>query len=304
MRAAPVVAVLLSLAIGPAGAATVSAPVLQPLSVGARAFALGGTGIGLVADGDAVFLNPARLAFLRGKSLSLGYGRLVEGIPSDRGQIAAGFPLGESIAAPFQKEGAHRWSLGVAFDYQRLELSQGSGYGEATASVAAALAPANIVAFGAAVRGLRTGSDVDGLGSYGVALDLGFSVALAPFLEAAVAAHNVAGRVKYEDSDEEIPGFSASFALALTRWRWLGAEAGYTTEYDGGSALAGGLELTPVPELALRGGVRYRLEPETRAVPAMGLGIHYRGYFLDYGVQLAGDEALGMVQRLSFGLRP
>jgi hypothetical protein len=38
-------------------------------------------------------------------------------------------------------------------------------------------------------------------------------------------------------------------------------------------------------------------------VPALGLGIDYNGYFLDYGVQLEGDAALGLVQRVSFGLR-
>lgn len=302
LRAALSALALLSVAPS-ARAGGVASPVMQPLSVGARTFALAGASVALTQDADAVFVNPARLAFLRGASVAAGYGRLVEGVPSDRGQLAAGFPLGESIAAPFQKEGAHRWSLGVALDYQRLELSQGTDYGEATATLAAALAPANIVAFGAAVRGLRTSADLDGLGATGAALDLGFSMALAPYLELAAAAHNVVGQVKYEDSDSETPGFSAGFALALTRWRWLAAEAGYTTAYDGASAVAGGLELTPIPELALRGGVRYWLQPEARAVPALGLGIRYDGYFLDYGVQLEGDAALGLVQRVSFGLR-
>jgi hypothetical protein len=284
-------------------AAGVSAPVMQPLSVGARSFGLAGAAVALTLDADAALVNPARLAFLRAPSVAAGYGRLVEGIPSDRGQLAAALPLGEDIAAPFQKEGAHRWSVGVALDYQRLELAQGTDYGEATATLAGALAPVNILAIGAAVRGLRTNSDVDGLGATGVALDLGFSMAVAPFLELGAAAHNVAGEVKYEDSDAETPGFSADFAMALTRWRWLAAEAGYTMAYDGGSAMTGGLELTPIPELALRGGVRYWLQPETRAVPALGLGIQYNGCFLDYGMQLEGDEALGLVQRVSLGVR-
>lgn len=290
-------------AAGAAHAADVSSPVLQPLSVGARAFGLAGAAVALTQDADAAFVNPARLAFLRAPSAAAGYGRLVEGLPSDRGQLAVASPLGENIAAPFQNEGAHRWAVGAGLDYQRLELSQGTDYGEATATLAGALAPANIVAFGAAVHGLCTNAGMYGLRATGVALDLGFSMAMAPFLELGVAVHNVAGVVKYEDSESETPGFSADFALALTRWRWLAAEAGYTLAYDGGSALAGGLELTPIPELALRGGLRYWLAPETRAVPALGLGIQYNGYFLDYGMQFEGDEALGLVQRVSFGVR-
>jgi hypothetical protein len=291
-------------AAAPVRAQDAVSPAFAPLSGGARAFALSGAAVALTEGADAAFVNPARLAFTRATGVSAGYGRLVEGLSSDRGEVSVALPLGESIAAPFQREGAHRWTLGLALDYQRLELSEGSLYGEATATLAAALAPTNIAAVGAAVRGLRTGSgEVEGLEADGLALDLGLSIALLPCLEAAVAAHNVAGRVRYQGRESEKPGSSIALGLALTRWRWAALEADYVLEYQGGAAAAAGIELTPIRALALRGGLRQWLSPETRSVPSAGLGLRHNGYFLDYGVQLEGEESLGMTHRVSLGVR-
>jgi len=303
MRRALVAAGLLSLA-SVAQAQSVRSPAFATLSGGARAYALSGAMVALTDDASAAFLNPARLAFVRGSSLEVGYARLVEGLPSDRAELAYARPLGEPIAAPFQKEGAYRYVLAAAAEAQRLELAQGSNYGEFTGTLAASLAPANIVAFGAALRGLRTASDVDGLDATGLAFDLGFSMAIMPNLEAAIVAHNLAGHVRYQGREKETPGRSVTLALAFARWRWAQLEGDYVADYNDASSVAAGVELFPTAVVSLRGGVRHWIDPESRTVPSAGVGFRHKGLFLDYAARFDEDDALGLQHRVSIGLRP
>src|SRR5262245_5733898 len=303
MKALLAVAALVRFA-APAFAQTVYSPAFAPLSGGARAYALSGAEVALADDAGAVFVNPARLAFLRGSSVVLGYARLVEDLPSDRGELSFALPLGDPIAAPFQQEGAYRTVIAFAAEYQRLELSQGSGYHEVTGSLAASLAPANILAFGAALRGLRTSSDVDGLEASGVAFDLGFSISLWPDVEAAIVGHNLAGSVTYEGRESEKPGRSAQVGVAFTRWKWAQAELDLIDEYHGAQSIAAGVEILPEGPLTLRGGLRQWIEPESRTVPSAGVGFRRRGVFFDYAARFDSDEALGLQHRVSVGLRP
>src|SRR5262249_23460626 len=165
MRCTLGLAFLLALvAAGAAHAQTIHSPAFLPNSGGARAYALSGAEVALANDAGAAFVNPARLCFVHGSSFVLGYARLVEDIPSDRGEFSYWHPLGDSIGAPFQRESVYRTALAGAAEYQRLQLAQGSEYAEVTGSLAGAIAPANILAFGLALRALRTNSsDVDGL---------------------------------------------------------------------------------------------------------------------------------------------
>jgi len=302
-RAGALAPALLALWAASAAAQTVHSPAFAALSGGARAYALSGAEVALANDAAAAFVNPARLAFVRGPSFVLGYARLVEDIPSDRGEVSYSQPLGDSIGAPFQREAVYRTTLAAAAEYQRLELAQGSNYGEVTGTLAAALAPANILAFGAALRGLRTHSDVDGLSASGVALDLGFTMSLMPNLEVALVAHNMTGHVHYEDRPNETPGKSVQFAVAFARNRWVQAEADWIADYNDATSAAFGVEVLPEGVLTIRGGLRQWIDPESRTVPSAGLGFRRHGFFFDYAARFDSQDALGLQHRVSLGLR-
>jgi hypothetical protein len=292
------------LAAGVARAQTIHSPAFTPNSGGARAYALSGAEVALANDAGAVFVNPARLCFVHGPSFVLGYARLVQDIPSDRGEFSYSQPLGDSIGAPFQREAAYRLALAAAAEYQRLELAQGSQYDEITGSLAAALAPTNILAFGVALRGLRTNSaDVDGLDASGMAVDAGFTMALTPNLEVAMVAHNTSGHVHYGDQPNETPGRSFTFALAFARNKWVQGEADWIADYNDASSAALGVEVLPYGALTLRGGLRHWVNPESRTVPSAGIGLQRKGLFLDYAARFDSQDALGLQHRVSLGLR-
>jgi hypothetical protein len=296
------VACAMALALLPAAAhAGPFAQAFLPGSGGARAFALGGNIVCVSEDASGVFLNPARLAFLETASATAGYANLVEGVSSSRLELAYARPFGASIAAPRQRGGAHRLSAGVGVDYQRLELSRGSSYGEGVASIGVALAPINFASFGVAVRGLRSFTDVDGLSASGAALDLGASVAVWPTIEMALVGRNVAGSVTYEDRSGEQPLSTLTLSVALMRHLWIAAEAGVTTESEDGLVYHGGIEVRPFAAIALRGGLIQRVRPEETLAPSAGLGVRTGAFALDYGVQLGADEDLGVRHRVTLG---
>lgn len=289
---------------GGAAAQTVHSPAFTPNSGGARAYALSGAEVALANDAGAVFVNPARLCFVHGSSFVLGYARLVQDIPSDRGELSFSQPLGDSIGAPFQRESVYRTALAAAVEYQRLQLAQGSEYGEITGSLAGAVAPANILGFGLALRALRTNSaDVDGLDASGLALDAGFTLSLTPHVELALVAHNTTGRVHYGDRPSETPGRSVTFAVAFARNRWVQAEADWIADYNDASSAALGIEVLPDGVLTFRGGLRQWVNPESRTVPSAGLGFRSHGYFFDYAARFDSQDALGLQHRISLGLR-
>jgi hypothetical protein len=304
-RAAACLAALLVAAWAGRAAAqeTIRSPAFTPNSGGARAYALSGAVVALANDAGAAFVNPARLCFVRGRSFEVGYARLVQYIPSDRGEVSYSQPFGDSIAAPFQREGVYRTALALAAEYQRLQLAQGSNYGEVTGSLAGALAPANIVAFGLALRSLHTSSDVDGLSASGVALDAGFTMSLMPHADVAVVVHNTTGHVHYGASPNETPGRSVTYALAFARNKWVQAEADWIADYNDASSAAFGIEVLPEGLLTIRGGVRQWVKPESRSVPSVGLGLRRDGFFFDYAARFDSQDALGLQHRVSLGLR-
>jgi hypothetical protein len=304
MRRALCFAVLAAVALALGAGVAHAGPFAQaflPGNGGARSFALGGHVVCLSEDASGVFLNPARLAFLGSGSATAGYANLVEGISSSRLELAYARPLGENIAAPLQKSPVHRIAGGVGVDYQSLELSRVSSYGEGVGSLAFAFAPINFVSVGAAVRGMIGSSDVDGLSAEGVALDFGVSMAVFPTLEAALVGRNVAGSVRYEDRASEQPLKTLTFGLALMRHSWLAAEAGVTTESENGIVYHGGVEVRLISAVALRGGVAQRGRPESVTTPSAGLGVRAGAFALDYGVQLGADEDLGVRHRVTLG---
>lgn len=279
----------------PAQAATSAA--FAPMPAGARAWGMAGTSVALADDAYATLANPARLAYLEGKSLAAGYARLVEGVPNDRIVAAFGVPFGAELTVPGQRGRTHRGGFGLAAEFQGLELSQGSSYGEFGLTGALAWAPSNFAALGGGFRVLRADSDLDGVSASGLALDLGGSVALSPTWELAFAYRNLGGSVEFEDASSEDLGHQFSLAGAWTRNALADVEAEIAWESSQAYWGSLGAEVEVGRVLALRAGARRWIRPEGRWVPAAGVGVRVGGVRLDYGARFDDVEALGITHQ-------
>lgn len=283
----------------PAAAATSSA--FAPLPAGARTWGMAGTSVALTDDAYATLANPARLPFLEGRQANVGYARLVEGLANDRLLLAFATPIGEDITAPAQGEPAHKAAFGVAAEFQSLELSEGSGYGELSLTGAFAWAPSNFAALGGGVRYMRATSDLDGVSATGLALDLGATVALYPQWELAFVYRNLGGSVEFEGGGSEDLARQLSLAAAWTRNRLANVEFEMTWESSQAYWGSLGAEVEIGGVLDLRAGTRRWIKPEGRWVPAAGAGIRLGRIRFDYGARFDDTDALGITHQGSLG---
>ena len=295
-------AVLLALpALLPARVRAATASAFSPLPAGGRAWALAGTSPALTDDAYATLLNPARLVFLEGTTASVGYARLVAGLPNDRVLLALARPLGEEITAPGQRSRAHRAAFGMAAEFQNLELSEGSSYDELSLTGAFAWAPANFASLGGGIRYLAAGSDLDGVSAKGLALDLGVTLALYPQWETSLVYRNLGGKVKFEGGDSEDLGRQLSFATAWTRNDVADVELEVAWESSQAYWGSLGAEVEVAGALDLRAGARHWFRPDSRWVPAAGVGIRLGKLRVDYGARFDDVDALGVTHQGSLG---
>jgi hypothetical protein len=287
--------------LGEAARAATSA--FAPIPAGARTWGMAGNGAVLADDAYATLANPARLAFLEGRQAVAGYGRLVEDLSNDRILAAFGLPVGADITSPGQRGRVHTAAFGLAVEYQGLELAQGSGYGEIGITGAVAWAPFNIAALGGGVRYLQADSDLDGVSASGVALDLGFTMALHPEWELAFVYRNLAGSVTFEGAESEALGHEISLASAWTRNDIADVEGEIVWESSQAYWGSLGVEVEAFHVLALRAGTRRWFEPEARTIPALGLGVLLGGVRIDYGARFDDVDALGVTHQASLGAR-
>jgi len=303
-RAAAVLVLCLATAVAgtwPRHAEAATSSAFSPLPAGARTWGMAGTSVALADDAYATLANPARLAFLDGRQANVGYARLVEGLTNDRLLLAFATPIGEDITAPGQGERAHKAAFGLAAEFQNLELSEGSGYGELSLTGAFAWAPSNFAAVGAGFRYLTAGSDLDGVSASGLALDLGATVALYPQWEVAFVYRNLGGSVEFEESGAEDLARHLSLATAWTRNRLADVELEMTWESSQAYWGSLGAEVEIGGALDLRAGARRWIKPEGRWVPAAGAGVHLGRFRFDYGARFDGVDALGITHQGSLG---
>lgn len=294
-------AAVLAVSAGAAEPARAASSAFAPIAAGARAWGMAGTSTALADDALTTLTNPARLAFLDGRQATAGYARLVEGLPNDRVLAAFATPVGADITAPGQRNRAHSAGFGVALEYQGLELSEGSAYGEFAVTAAGAWAPFNFAALGIGIRYLSADSDVDGVSATGTALDLGISLALHPQWETAFAYRNIGGSVQYEGGESEDLGHHTGLALAWTRNDLADVEGEFAWESGGAYWGSLGIEVETARVLSVRAGARRWFAPEARWVPALGLGARLGGLRFDYGARFDEPDALGVTHQGSLG---
>lgn len=301
--AAGLLAALLPLLLPAGAAAAPASAAFLPTAGDARTFGLAGAGAGLADGASAALVNPARLVYARQKSVTAGYWRPIESLASDRIELAYAQPVGPDIAGPGQTRGVSPFAFGVTAQYQGVELALGSGYWEGALGVAAGVALQSYVALGLGVRALRADSELDGVSASGAAVDLALSATLYPGLDAALVGRNLFGSAKYEGAESEGLVRAYLVGLAWTPRPGLAAELDFQAESGDAYSAVVGLEAVLKHTLVLRGGARQWIQPESRLVPAAGLGVRLARFTLDYGAQFDEDEALGLGHRVSLGAR-
>ena len=294
---APLIAVLLAL---PASAMETAS--FLDIGAGARAQGMGGAATALSDDSEAVYWNPAGLARLEKKHVSLSHAEL--GAGNRHNFLAYAHPTSKAVFAG----GFTYLSYGTIDG--RNSLGQRTGNYEAS-DAAAHFAVGMKTEWGDVGGSLKyVRSHIASQEAQGVAFDAGLRRAwdaAGGKLTAGAALRNMGPGLKYQDQRNDLPlraAFGAAFKFA--KGHAVAAEFQNGPRGSGSEGGAGG-------ELQAMEGVLLRLGWTSKSAAAngagfdaargltLGLGLRRGGFGLDYAAQAAGE--LGSTHRFTLGAK-
>jgi len=257
------------------------------LGMGARPLAMGSAFVGLADDGNALFYNPAGLAWKKGLSILSSY----EARPgtASYGNVSAslshfGFGIHYFDFGKVPKTDEFGNVIGT-FNYRNYTIIAGAGMKAADLPFFARMPMAENIGFGLGVRFLKVSTLEPGSGS-GLAIDLPFlfrSESLSPQSSIitsygfGVVIENLIGLpIKYGSGHQEnwptkmVLGTSLEFLHRIILAADLTSEKNFQL----------GLEWTPITAVSFRGGLKY----EDIWIWSLGMGLGFRNFVFDFTV--------------------
>jgi len=259
------------------------------LGMGARPLALGGAFVGLADDGNALFYNPAGLAWVDGLSILSSY-------EARLGTAGCGTL---SASLPHFGFGVHYFDFGEVpetdefgnvigtFSYRNYALIAAAGMRAADLPFLARLPLAENIGFGIGVKLLKVSTLDPGNGS-GFALDLPFlfrSESPSPRLPIITSygfgfvIENLIGLpIKYGSGHQENWPRKVVIGTSLELLDQVILAMDITSE----KSVHLGAEWTPIPAVSFRSGLKY----EDIWMWSLGMGVRFKNFEFDYAVVL------------------
>lgn len=291
-------------------AGTTAASFLK-IGIGSRADSMGTAFTGLADDATALYWNPAGLAQLERRSLSVTHNESFENIRHD----FAGYTWGRTTT---------RWAGAIYGLYIPSELERRSGINEADpfepltpiegyfgaydacAQVSAARAVSASLSLGFSVKAIQ--QSIDDQSAFGIGMDAG-ALYRAPHsrLSLGAAVVNAGTPITFREKSYVLP-LTLRTGAALRVHNRLTCTADVVVPYDNYPSAAAGVEYKPLAMIALRGGYRYRLHGlelgDLSGVSAgMGLSLPLRGMTLVFDYAFVPYGVLGNAQRISLTIQ-
>lgn len=281
---------------------TTSANFLK-LGAGSRVAAIGGSGVAISNNADAIYWNPALLGVQENTDFLISYNKWIAEthnsfigitLPSSLGTFGFGllaFTSGEmqrteAVAGGAYTEGNTFWNIDGA-----IYASYGVDFYKNTC-------------FGVSVKGIYQNIAEKSFGGYAVDLglsskftvnDLGFSIGF--------TVDNLGPKMKYDVEEDDLPlMISGGASVRFLENKVLVSVAGGSI--DGKTQFRFGGEYTPIEYVSIRLGYKTGLEDIKGDITGVtaGLGLQYSGLRLDYAYNAYGD--LGHVHVITLGITP
>ncbi len=242
------------------------------VGVGARAMGLGGASVSLADDGTALFWNPAGLALVEGHLVSLAH---VSWFEETTYQYATySMPLGERAAfGAALEQGSVSWDNTGEGSFDASDFQGVLGY-------AARLRPN--LGVGGSVKYISEALGDESAASY--AVDLGVVYRLSERATFGAAARNLGPAISYVSDEDPLPATVVVGGSYAWKNLLLALDVEKVNDLDARTRF--GVEYTPVPYLALRGGVVGGEESTLSSVMG-GAGVRWDRWAVDYAYRPA-----------------
>lgn len=275
-----------------------------PLGWDARGQALGGAGALLVRDEGAVYWNPANLVFLDTPGVGIGTVQPFPGLTNRYTVLSGGTGLLDRRVSRDGLVTVRRLALAVSVTHLGLDLAAGSAWNEGTAGVSAAWSFNAYNYIGLSWRVMKSWTDLEDAGSWGSAVDAGFTTRLSDRIWLAAVARDGWSTIHYPHRHEKV---DPSLVLACSVERILdrvSVEADMVLREGELHSVRAGAELTLVRDiLLLQGGADARLVDYSRTVPWFGVTAGYAGARISIAFGFDPEEELGRQTRISAAYR-
>ncbi|MFQ5600435.1 MAG: hypothetical protein ACE5G2_07770 [Candidatus Krumholzibacteriia bacterium] len=271
------------------------------LGHGARAHAMGGSGVALLRDDSAVYWNPANLAWLEhGTGFTLMHADILPGIDDGYETLSFARAMGERLGEMEQVVRPTRWGYGLFISHMGFDFDSGRSWTENTFLIGAAYALNNFATLGVGFKVLRLDNDFESADAKGAGVDLGLSVLVLDRLTASVVGRDTWTRVRWDTSTWETLEPSITFGFEYRPLRGWTAEADFVLREDTLQRTVGGVEWQAYRDILwLRGGLTVLSTDEQRTFPSAGAGVRFSRFVLDYAASFDDEDALEVGQRVS-----
>jgi hypothetical protein len=303
--AAALLAAALALTPGAAPAAEGSrGGTFLPLGWDARGQALGGAGALLVRDESAAYWNPANLVFLDSWGAGIGTVEPFPGLTNRYTVISAGTGLLDARVSRDGLVSVRRLALAVSVSHLGLDLAAGSAWNEGSAGLSVAWSFNAYNYVGLSWRVLKSWTDLEDAGSWGSAVDIGFTTRVSDRIWLAAVAKDGWSTIHYPHRHERI---DPSLVLACSVERILGrvsVEGDMVMREGEIHSIRIGGELTLVEEiLSMQAGVDARAVDYSRTIPWFGVTAGYAGARISIALGFDPEDELGRQTRVSADYR-
>jgi len=273
-----------------------------PLGWDAEGEGLGGAATLLIRDDASAYWNPANLCLMRQAGAGLGATKPVPGMPATYSIMSLGTPLLDTRLHRGKESHFRRLGTALTISHLDVELTGGSAWKESTAGISGAFSPNHITSFGATFRALRGWNDLENADSWGMALDIGWTVLLREKLWFAVTGRNIYSSISYPERTEEV---GATWNIALARDRIFGR---VSAEFDAVvrdgelNRILGGMKVVLLKDLfAVLGGADRRMVNGDRTILHFGFLTEYKSADISISFKLDPEEAFDKQTYVSIG---
>jgi hypothetical protein len=300
-RAVATAVLMLSIAIPhPAIAGSSRGGTFLPMGWSARGAGLGGAASILIRDDRSAFWNPANVCFLLSPRISVGTTKPVPDLDNWYTVLSAGTGLLDDRTADGVTPVMKRIGVALTATHLGLELAGGSGWNEGTLGLSIAFAPNHYNSIGITYRVMKSWTDLEDAGSWGMAVDAGWTAILTEHIWFALVGRNIYSGISYPNVDEELDPL---LAVAIAYERLLDR---ISLESDAvmkngalDKVLVGSYVRLWDEMLYISGGAEMRVAEDERTILSFGVGSVLNSIETAVAFSFDPEEAFGRRTRVS-----
>ena len=275
-----------------------------PMGWSARGAGLGGAATLLIRDDRSAYWNPANICFLSSPQITVGSTRPVPDLDNWYTVLSAGTGLLDVRMRDSETPVMKRVGVAVTATHLGLKLAQGSGWNEGSFGLSFAFAPNHFNSLGLSLRTMKSWTDLEEAGAWGMALDIGWTAILTEHLWFAAVGRDLFSTVNYPNGGEKLdPLLSISLAY-IGLFDRISIESDLVFRDGLLDRILAGAEVSILDEmLYVSGGIDARYYGGERTIPSFGVGSMLSSIEIALAFVFDPEDAFGRKTLASIGYR-